>query len=99
MQVENDNKGTMPPIAKESSKDEGDGAFIVDEDMDASPLLPLAEFHNLDNATSFADVEDVNGDFWLKQRPHLMESGSIIYNADSPLNSDNPLYGLTLETT
>lgn len=65
MQVESDNECTIPPTAEESYEDEGDGLFVVDEDMEVSQSLPLAEFRDPNNVTSFAGAEDVEGDLRL----------------------------------
>lgn len=56
----------MPQTAEGSSEDEGDGPFMVDEDMEASSSMPPTEFHDPENATDFAGVEDVNDKLQLK---------------------------------
>lgn len=82
----------MPQTIEGSSEDEGDEPFMVNKDMEASPSIPPAEFHDPDNVTSFAGVEDVNDELQLKQRPHFSQNGSIIYciMPESTLTNANP---------
>lgn len=91
VQVENENKRTIPLTVEESSEDEGDDPFIVDEDMEVSPSLPPTEFCEPDNITSFGGAEDDKDSLRLKRRPYLTEDGRIVYCMipKSPSNSAN----------
>lgn len=89
VQVENENERTIPPTVEESFENEGDGLFVVDEDMKVSPSLPLIEFHELDNIIGFAGAEDVGDDLRLKRRPCLTDvrgwEDCLLYNAKVPI--------------
>lgn len=63
----------------ESSEDEKDGPFIVDEDLESSPLIPPAEFRKLNNITNYAGVKVVGESIQIRWRPQITEGGKIVY--------------------
>lgn len=101
MQVKDDNEDHVPPTVEHSSDREGEELVMVDEDMSVSPLIPSAEFHDADNPTGIAGVEEYGGALRLKRRPPYSPNRRIIYciMPNSPLTSVNPRYGLTSITT
>lgn len=95
MQVENKNKCTISPMVGESSEEEGDGPFFLDEDMESSLSIPLVEFRKPDNIISYVGAKVVRDELQLRRRPHPTEEGRIVYCTmpESPSNNANPKYG------
>lgn len=49
----------------EGSKDEDDESYTVDEDIECSSCIPLAQFHGTVNPTSYVDCKRINSEVCL----------------------------------
>lgn len=61
-----------------NSNDQGDGSFTLDEDMEVSPSIPLAEFWQPNNEMGHAGYEYTSDLIVLWHRPRVEESGRIM---------------------
>lgn len=79
----------------EDSDDDDDEPYIVDEDTECSPCIPLIQFHGIDNPTGFTRCENVCGELRLKPRINTLSIGSIVHYTipNSPETSTSIWYG------